>query len=78
MAIRAPDGANKSMNTEIAVNIKGLLAEPWKKVENIFFLQKSIYTSTPKKNYSENCQDSCTSVISMVPVKLDNATSICH
>ena len=37
------------MNTEITVNIKGFLAEPWKKRENIFFLQKSIYTATPKK-----------------------------
>ena len=37
------------MNTEIAVNIKGFIAEPWKKVENIFFLQKSIYTPTTKK-----------------------------
>ena len=37
------------MNTEIAVIFLGFLAEPWKKVENIFFLQKRIYTPAPKK-----------------------------
>ena len=48
------------MNTEIAVNIKGFLAEPWKKVENIFFFQrawlggKRICTPQPQKKEEKN------------------------
>ena len=36
------------MNTEIGVNIKGFFSRAMEKVENMFFLQKSIYTTLKK------------------------------